>query len=125
MLARMACHFPETAPGLVISRLLLALLVGAIPALTVEIGLADPDIFRLALSRGIVTIVEMAPGNDQRVGVVHRDDPPGESRTAEVAHLADVLENSAVLRKVGHDVVVQPDPDVITDTSGVRVEEAV
>src|SRR5581483_292775 len=93
MLALMARDRPLAAPRLPVAGRVLALVVGPVAALAIEVGLAEPDVLRLAEMLRIVAIVVMTPRDHHRVGIVDRHDPAREAGTAEIAHAADILED--------------------------------
>ena len=124
MLTGMAGHGPQATPGVPIARRVLPLCIGRLVALAVEVGLAQADIVRPALVVRIITVIEVPPRDDCGVGVVDRCDPAREARTAEVTDVADILKNSAILRKIGHQMVVHTDPDEVAHPSRIGVEKA-
>src|SRR5665213_2015701 len=125
MLARVAGDRTLTTPGFVVARVCLSLFVWASTALAIEIGLSHAYFLRLSHRVGVVAIVEMPPGDYQRIGVVHGDDPTRKPRTAEIPHLSHILKYGTVLGKIRHQVIVNAYPDVVTNSPSIRVEESV
>ena len=67
---------------------------------------------------------KLRPGDDARVGVVHRHHPPREGAATEIALLRAVGGvGRAGLREVREDELVDADPDIVVDASRVGGEE--
>src|SRR6185312_3851123 len=116
---------PLADPGVVVARIALALLVGTVRTLAVEVRRAVADFGFVGHPARVVAVAEMPPGYDHGVGVVDRHDPAAQAAAPEIALAVRNREVGAVLGETRHHVVVDAQPDDVADASHIGVEIAV
>ena len=111
-------------PGIPVPGVGLALVVRPMRALAVEIDGLPADFFALRALLRVVELVQVAPRDHLRIRIVDRYDPPRKARAAEIADRFSALEQRPVLREIGQQVIVDPDPDVVAAAACVGIEES-
>src|SRR5579864_2799059 len=91
-------------------------------ALAIKVHRLPADLVAPGTALGVVHRVEVAPGNDVRVAVIDWRDPARKTRPPEIAYDFAALVKRPVLGEVRKEVIVDPDPDIVTAAPRIRIE---